>query len=151
MKKIVVTALSLCLSLALVGCGPPPEENVSEAVIQQRVNKGLDRVLGKLDATDTQKTKVKAMAKDLIQKGHKVKASHEVTKAQLEAHWSSPRPDRKKVHKIVDAQLTVMNAFVHQVVDKVMDLHAVLTPEQRQKLKQLGETFRKRHHGHRWH
>ena len=151
MKKIVVTALSLCLSLALVGCGPPPEENVSEAVIQQRVNKGLDRVLGKLDATDTQKVKVKAMARDLVKKGRKVKVSHEVTRDKLKAQWNSPRPDRKAVHRIVDAQLAVMKTFIHQVVDKVMDLHAVLKPQQRQKLQSLGEKFHKHRRGHPWH
>ncbi len=153
MKKTIIAALSMCVPLALIGCGPPPNENISEAQIHQRVNKGLDRVLGKLDATDTQKTKVKAMAKDLMKEGHKVKASHKKTKAKLKAQWNSPRPDRKAVHKIVDGQLDVMRTFIHKVVDKVVDLHAVLTPDQRQELKQMGEKLRKHRRGHHppWH
>lgn len=153
MKKMITAALSVCLSLALVGCGAPPDNhNLSEAQIQQRVNKGLDKALGKLDATDTQKVKVKAMAKDLIRKGRKVKDSHKVTRDKLKAQWNSPRPDRKAVHKIVDTQLDVMKGFIHQVVDKVVDLHAVLTPEQRQELQQLGEKLHKHRRGHHpWH
>ena len=149
MKKKITAALSVCLSLALVGCGAPPDdENISEAQIHQRVSKGLDRVLGKLDATETQKVKVRAMAKDLIQKGRKVKATHKVTRDKLKAQWNSPRPDRQAVHKIVDTQLDVMKGFIHQVVDKVVDLHAVLTPQQRQELQQLGKKFHEHRRGH---
>lgn len=153
MKKMIVVVSSACLALALIGCGPPPaDKEFTEAEVHQKVNKGLDRVLSKLDATQTQQTKIKAMAKEVISDGHKIKTSHKKTAAQLKAQWNSARPDRKQVHKIVDGQLKVMRAFVHKVVDKVVDLHAVLTPEQRKELTELGEKLHKHRRGHHpWH
>ncbi len=152
MKKMITVLGSACLALALVGCGPPPaDKEISEAEVHQKVNKGLERVMGKLDATQTQQTKVKAMARELITEGHKVRVSHKKTAAQLKAQWASPRPDRKKAHQLVDVQLKVMRTLIHKVVDKVVDLHAVLTPQQRKELTEMGEKLRKHRRGHRWH
>lgn len=148
MKKTIIAALTLCAPFALVGCGGPPEEELSETQIQQKVNKGVERVLDRVDADETQKARVKLMARDLVLKGRKLKESHKGTKQQLKAQWNSARPDRKQVHRILDKQIDGVRALIHEVADKVVDLHAILTPQQRQELQQLGEKFHKHRRGH---
>ena len=155
-KHVGMIVIGLIIPLGLLGCGGPPDDAQTTAQVHKRMERRLSKGLDMIDATEQQKARIKVMAKDLATKGHQLKAPHEQARKQLLAQWSSPNPDRKAAHRIVDKQLDLMRKFVHQVVDRVADLHAVLTPQQRKdvsdKLEQLHEKrgrWFKRHHG--WH
>ena len=47
--------------------------------------------------------------------------------------WRERRdePDAKKLHALVDERVDEMRALAHQAVDSAIELHGVLTPEQR--------------------
>ncbi len=50
------------------------------------------------------------------------------------AQWESANPDRARLHALVDQRIDAMRAFAHQAVDAGIEVHGVLTPEQRAKL-----------------
>jgi protein CpxP len=101
--------------------------------LEWRISAKLDE----LNATDAQKQEVRAVA-DRLKEEHK--ALHEQTKgfrSAVLAELGQDRPDPAKIHAIVDSRADAMKAFADKVVDGVLEVHAMLTPDQRKQL--LGE------------
>ena len=102
-----------------------------------KVNDTLDD----LNATDTQRTKVLAIKDQMLADFQASMPQHKVTRQALLAQWNSDKPDQKAVYDAIDADIENMRAAAHKAADNMMQVHAVLTPEQRT---QLAEKF---HHG----
>ena len=100
------------------------------AMITDRVDDALDD----LDATPDQRVRIHAVKERMIQSGrafHESSAGgHEVV---LEA-WKSPNPDKARLHALVDERMDAARALAHQAVDAGLEVHDVLTPEQREKV-----------------
>lgn len=142
----IITIASMTM-LGAAGCGgeePPAGE--THARKMQRATRAVDFVLDRIDATQDQRTRVHQIKTRLGARARGLGAAHEQTRARLLAQWNSPRPDRKAVHAIVDGQIDLLRAFAHVVVDRAVDVHGLLTPEQRRQLAQMATTLRDRHH-----
>lgn len=124
-------------------CGPPRSNDPAEmaAFVKDRV----DDVLDDLSATDAQRQQIHAIEERLLARGAALHQDHDAARAELLAQWQSPNPDRARLHALVDQRVEAMRAFMHEAVDAGVDVHGVLTPEQREKVTKKIE----RMHGHR--
>ena len=136
MKKTVPVLLGLAAVVVLAagfrgGCGGHRHD---PAGIDRMVTAHLEDVLDDLDATPAQKGQVMALKDRLLQQGAALRQGSQETKRELVAQWDSAAPDRAKVHALIDARIDAMRAFAHQAADAGVDLHGILTPEQRAKI-----------------
>ncbi|HEU4385016.1 MAG TPA: Spy/CpxP family protein refolding chaperone [Anaeromyxobacteraceae bacterium] len=136
MKKTVPVLLGLAALFALAtgfrgGCGGHRHDPAS---IDRMVTAHLEDALEDLDATPAQKGQVMALKDRVLQKGLALRQGGQETKKALVAQWDSASPDRAAVHALVDARIDAMRAFAHEAADAAVDLHGILTPEQRAKI-----------------
>ena len=100
------------------------------AFVTDRVDDALDD----LDATPAQRTRIHAVKDRMITSVQNARGDHVANhQAVLEA-WKSPSPDRARLHAMVDERIDAIRATAHEAVDAGIEVHDVLTPEQRAKL-----------------
>jgi len=141
MKKLVAAAgAALALALGFValtgfhgGCGlhrHPRDPAQVAAFVTERVDDALDD----LDATSDQRTRIHAVKDRLLAEGQKARAGHDEARAAMLAEWKAEQPDAPKLHQLVDARVDELRALAHQAVDAGVEVHGILTPEQREKV-----------------
>jgi len=145
--RILLGLAGLAGVVALAGwaghCGPPRPRDPAEmaALVRDRVDDALDD----LDATDAQRTRIHAIEERVLARAAALHQGHDADRAELLAQWSGATPDRAKLHAMVDQRFEAMKAMAHEAVDAGIEVHDVLTPEQRAKLAKKIERM------HRWH
>jgi len=147
MKRTLATlaaAGGLAALAALGGCTHrhPRDPAEAAAFITSRV----DGMLNDLNATDAQRAQVHALKDRLLADGLKLHAAGEPFHAEVLAQWSSATPDAAKLHALLDERADALRSYAHELVDAGVELHGILTPEQREKLAKEVERF---HHHHR--
>jgi Spy/CpxP family protein refolding chaperone len=115
------------------------------ARMERMLGAHLDEVLDELEATPAQREKIAAVKDRLLAKGRALHEERGGAMTELLAQWESPTPDRARVNAIVDERAAGMQAFAHEVADAMVEVHAVLTPEQRA---QVAERWRERAERH---
>ena len=133
MKKILSTLLVLAVlatgALTLTafrhhGPGDP-------ARFDRFVANRLEDMLDDVKATDAQRQQIKAIVDKVVADGKAMHASRADVRSQLLAQWQADRPDAAKVHSLVDGRAAAMKQFADEVTDAVLQVHGILTPEQR--------------------
>jgi Spy/CpxP family protein refolding chaperone len=109
-----------------------------EKFITYRVNDTLDD----LKATPEQRQKVLAAKDLLVGDFEKQIPAHRQMRQELLAQWNTETPDAKAVHAAIDARFDAMRALAHEAADQMIQIHGVLTPEQRA---QVAERFARHH------
>jgi periplasmic protein CpxP/Spy len=141
MKKVIVgvgAALVAVLGVVALtgfagGCGAH-RHGRDPAQVAAFVTERVDDALDDLDATPEQRTKVHAVKDRLLAAGKELHAGHEEARAALLAEWKADAPDRAKLHALVDARADSFRKLAHEAVDAGVEVHDVLTPEQREKV-----------------
>ena len=137
MGKTIAAALAVAAVFSLAGwhgrgCGGGAARD--PAAITAAVNERLEDALQSLDATPAQRTAIQAIKDKLLADGLKLREGQAAARQALLAEWKSASPDRNKVHAILDERSAAMTAMAHEAADAVLQLHDVLTPEQRAKV-----------------
>lgn len=148
MKKTLALAAFALVGLVTLtgfrgGCGHRGDRDPARmaAMITDRVEDALDD----LDATPAQRTQLLAVKDRLLAEGQKLQGTRQATHETLRAEWASEKPDRAKLHALVDARAAELTAMAHQAVDAAIEVHATLTPEQRAKLARKAARFGPHH------
>jgi periplasmic protein CpxP/Spy len=137
MKKVLSsTAVLAALAAGFVlltgfrgGCGG--HHHADAAQVDKMITAHLDDALEDLKATDAQRTQVLALKDKLLNDAAALHQGQADAKKALVAQWDSATPDRAAVHALVDARIDAIRAFAHEAADAGLDLHGILTPEQR--------------------
>lgn len=115
--------------------GHDPEQIA--AFVTNRVDDALDD----LDATPDQRVRIHAVKDRMLAAAAKAhdgrRADHDV----ILAEWKADSPDRAKLHALVDERVEAMRALAHEAVDAGVEVHGILTPEQRAKLARKAERW----------
>jgi len=130
MTKTLSIALAVTLALGALGlaAGCRGHHRGDPArFVTNRVEDLLDDV----KATDAQRQQIRAIRDKLLADGKALHTGHAELHKQLLAQWQSNSPDAAAVHTLVDARAAEMKRFADEVVDGILRVHAVLTPEQR--------------------
>jgi protein CpxP len=143
MKKKIAIAASAVLAVVMLsgfrggGWGWNRDPERVKQMITWRLNDKLDD----LQATDAQKQAVNSVKDRLFEQGKLMAQEHEGVRVEVLTQLESDYPDAQKLHRIVDSRIDAVRAFAHQVVDAALEVHKVLTPEQR---KELSTEYRER-------
>ncbi len=141
---MILAGAATVLALAGFGrCGAPHPRDPAQmaAFVTDRV----DDVLDDLNATDAQRQQIHAIKDRLLAQAAELRKAGEPLHDEVRAQWESTTPDRARLHALVDQHSDAMRAFGHQLVDAGIEVHDVLTPEQRAKLERKMERMHRFH------
>lgn len=93
-----------------------------------------ERVLDKLDGTEEQEAQVSALLDQVVPGFVAHRDEAKALKAQFREALSVDQPDPAELEKLRSEALALADKASRQAVDSALQLHKVLTPEQRQKL-----------------
>jgi periplasmic protein CpxP/Spy len=147
MKKIALVTFAAVLGLgALSACAArtdPGSERADKAYgfLTNRVDDALDD----LEATDDQRVKVNAVKDRLFDEAMSFRDDNKDARKAAIAEFMRDEPDAKKLHALVDARIDEARKMMHDTVDGMVEVHAVLTPEQRAELASMIEEKMARH------
>ncbi len=147
MKKLIAAAAAALVVVvgfvALTGfrgaCGA--HHGRDPARMAAFVTNHVDDALDDLNATPDQRTRVHAIKDRLLADVQKAHAGHDDAHAALLAEWKAETPDAAKLHALVDARVDEMRALAHEAVDAGVEVHGILTPEQREKITKKAERW----------
>jgi protein CpxP len=132
-KKIVVAgalafvAIPAVLVLAAFRQGSERRGAMTQKFLEWRINEKL----GEIKATDAQKQQVMAIEQDLAREGHALRKGNRDFHKAILAELRKDSPDAAQVHALVNARAETMKAFADKVADGVLQVHGILTADQR--------------------
>lgn len=138
-KSVLITAVG---ALAVAGCGRGGGDRIER--MSQVVSWKVDDALDALDATEAQRGQVGQIKDRLLVEAPALAQGGEKARAALLEQWSSPKPDAARVHAIVDERIEAFRAMAHKVADAAIEVHGILTPEQRKQVASRIERARSR-------
>ncbi len=136
MKKIFASVLVLGLAAAGTLTLTAFRHHRDPAHMAAFVNGRLDKLLDEVSATDAQRTQIHAIADKLLADGKALHAGQGDLRAQLLAEWTSASPDAGKVHALINGRVAAAKTFADEAADAILQVHSILTPEQRAKVAQ---------------
>jgi len=119
------------------GAALTPEERAA------RAEHMTDRMLSRLDATPEQKTRIKAIVQDAIKDLGQAREEHLKNRQAFVDALKQPSVDRAALKQIREAELKVADSASDRMINAIADAADVLTPEQRGKLAEMAERFRR--------
>jgi Spy/CpxP family protein refolding chaperone len=126
-----VGTIALLGAFAGHGCGRHGHDPAQVAAF---VSARVDDALDDLDATPAQREKIHAVKDRLLADATRLHESHAGDRGELVAQWDAAQPDAAKLHALVDARVDEMRKLAHEAVDSAIEVHGILTPEQRAKV-----------------
>ena len=114
-----------------------PEERAA------RADFGTEWVLGKVDATPEQKTRIKAIVQDAIKDLSQVREEHIKNRNAFTQALTQPSVDRATLKQIRQSEMQLAESASERFVNAIADAADVLTPEQRGKLVEMANQFRR--------
>jgi len=131
-KRLVIGTAALAAFVLLTGfrggCGghhPDP------ARIDKMVQARLDDALDDVKATDEQRDRIRAVKDRLLADGQALRGDRRADAREMVSQWDAAQPDAQRLHALVDQRIDAMRRFAHQAVDAGVEIHGILTPEQR--------------------
>jgi Spy/CpxP family protein refolding chaperone len=139
-KRIGMVAAALALLAGFVGltgfggggCGH--RHGRDPAAVAAFVTDRVDDALDDVNASPDQRTRIHAVKDRMLAAAKEVHADQKATHDALLAEWKSAAPDGAKLHALVDARVEEMRKLAHEAVDAGVEVHGILTPEQREKV-----------------
>ncbi|HYR55218.1 MAG TPA: Spy/CpxP family protein refolding chaperone [Myxococcaceae bacterium] len=146
MKRTAVVGIAVLAVAAVTGVAAAAAQRAHRdpKQVHDFINRKVDRLMDQINATDTQRTQINQLKEKLFSEGMDLRNSQRTLRRDLLADWDAPQVNADDVHARVDKQVEAFRAFAHDAANASIQLHDILTPEQRAQLKkELGS-----HMGH---
>ncbi len=111
------------------------------AQMAQFVTNRVDDALDDLNATPDQRTRIHAIKDRLLADAQKLHAGHDEMHAAFLDAWKAETPDAAKLHALMDDRAKEMKALADEALDAGIQIHGILTPEQREKITKKAERW----------
>ena len=98
---------------------------------------GLAKLLAQLDLTEDQQAALDALRDDVIAEMKALHAERKASRGDLVEQLVAGELSRKQVHAMLDERAAAKAAMTHDIVDRILDIHASLSPDQLAELQQL--------------
>lgn len=89
---------------------------------------------GAYDLTQDQRQKITAVRDRIRSQAEALHVAHDATHEELKKEWVAAAMDGVKMHAMVDARVDELRRVLQSSVDGVVEIHDLLTAEQRQTL-----------------
>jgi Spy/CpxP family protein refolding chaperone len=127
--------LTLALAATLVGAGGValargPGGHGKGGFFGHRIN----RLLKKLDLREDQEDMALRFHVDMRKKRKAMKKDMASTMNAVSVELAKQQPDSARLHKLADQRLEAMRGMMHERIDAVLQIHATLDQQQRDKL-----------------
>jgi Spy/CpxP family protein refolding chaperone len=110
----------------------------------ERADFATEWVLSRVNATEEQKTRIKAIVQDAIKDLGQIREQHLKDRQAFMEVLSQPTVDRAALKQIRASELQLAESASDRFVTAIADAADVLTPEQRAKLVEMANQFRRR-------
>ena len=134
---IVGIAAVACVALAGVAIAANRLANRDPNRAYQHITSKVDKLMNEINATDAQQAQINQLKDKLFQEGMSLRQNRQSLRQQLFANWDAAQVNASDVHAQVDKQVDAWRAFAHDAADASIQLHDLLTPNQRTQLKQI--------------
>jgi Spy/CpxP family protein refolding chaperone len=101
----------------------------------EKIKEHIDASLKKIGATDEQRTKIGGVTNQIVTDGQQLCKNDPELKAKVVGCLLLDTPNREWLHTTVDEKAKELTGFAHRTVDRLIEISAMLTPEQRSELK----------------
>ena len=131
---VAIAGVAILGTLVLTGFRGPGfhcRGDMDPEQMQERSSRMLGHMLDRIDATDTQREQIMAIKEGLFTRGMALRDEHMGSRDEMLEIWESDAPDADAVHAKVDARIEALRLFAHEAADSALELHTILTPEQR--------------------
>jgi Spy/CpxP family protein refolding chaperone len=109
----------------------------------ERADFATEWVLSRVNATEEQKTRIRAIVQDAIKDLGQVREQHMKDRQAFMEVLSQPTVDRAALKQIRAAEMQLAETASDRFVTAIADAADVLTPEQRSKLVEMANQFRR--------
>lgn len=115
---------------------------------EKRAEFVVKKITSELDLNDSQKEKLYKIKDEILSKRKELKLQGPRIPAEALAEFRQPTLDEKKINKSFELEMNKMTEMRTFMTKKAIEFHAVLTPEQRNKLVDLITEFQQKHRHH---
>lgn len=130
-KTLIAVGLVAATGVA-AGCGGRGYHGSQDPAKMKRfVDRRVDDALDDLNANDAQRAKVNPIKERLFADATAMLAEHKQAREETLQLWTAPTADPAKARALVDKRVEAIRALGYKVADAAVELHGVLTPEQR--------------------
>ena len=106
----------------------------SHAMMEKFIDFTLNEKLDEIQASEVQKQKVREIKDRLVLEGKALHDDRDGFRQQIVSLLAQDEPDTARVRALVQQRTEAFTHFADDATDAVLELHGVLTPEQRKKL-----------------
>ena len=104
------------------------------ALVAAMVTNHVEDTLDDLHATPDQRTRILAVKDRMLADAQQLHGDRKATHEAFLDAWKSDAPDAAKLHALVDQRVEEMRKLAHEAVDAGVEVHGILTPDQRAQL-----------------
>lgn len=106
----------------------------SHAMMEKFVDFTLNEKLDEIRASDVQKQKIREIKDRLVREGKALHDDRDSFRQQIVTLLAQDEPDAEKVRNLVQQRTEAFTRFADDATGAVLELHGVLTPDQRKQL-----------------
>lgn len=137
-RRVWMGAGAVTAVLVLGGFGPFRHggHHMNPEKMQRMAQHRVDDALDDLDATPQQRARIQPLVDATLKDGATLHENHTATRDLFVTEWQKDNPDASALHGAVDQRVDDARAMLHRVVDRVLEVHSILTPKQRSQVSQ---------------
>jgi protein CpxP len=138
---LVLTALTLVFAAGMINGCRHERHPGAEFVV--------DYLAESLDVNDAQRRQMEQIKSELLTKGMAMRATHLAVASEFKTLLAADELDQERLKQIVAEHRSRMDELVDLAIGRLAEFHRTLSPEQKAKLIDKMEKFRKMHRS-RW-
>lgn len=143
-RTIVIASVAMMVALTgiFAGCG---RHCFRHATPERRADHAVKMISRELDLNEAQRAKLGEIKTQVLAKFREMKAENAGMHQEVLAMLKSPSLSRDQLNRIAEKHEEGMRRLKPFIIDRIVEFHGMLTPEQKNKLAELAEKFHKRH------
>lgn len=135
MRNRIKTAAAVCGVVIMCGALAACKHHGSSGDHGEKAKEHMNATLKKIGASEDQRTKISGVMDVIVADGQQLRTENREIKGAIVACLLQDTPDRIWLHATVDEKARTFTGFAHRTVDRLVEISAMLTPQQRTVLK----------------
>jgi periplasmic protein CpxP/Spy len=142
--RVLLAVLAASVAVIAAGCHRGGHREMNPERVRKFVHHHVEDVMDDFDANQAQRAKAAVLEERLVTEAIALHAQSHQARQEALSQLRSPTPDAAKLHALLDERFEAYRKLAHQTTDALLELHATLTPQQREKLDRKLKRFSER-------